>query len=406
MEPPRGELAELTSLTYHAPLRENYVENMLDSAKEVILRKVLPRFEAARWNLPVDFLKYSHFRRIVENVEMSSSPGYPYLLNQTNNAGFFHCVNGEFDEERLRFIWDLVQEQINHRRSDPIRLFIKPEPHSEKKISNGRYRLISSVSIIDQIIDAMLFGDMNQKMIDNWPLLPTRVGWSPYYGGWKNLPYSTNQMAIDKSGWDWTVQPWLIEVVLDMRKRLCRNSTQQWEELATWRYCELFRQPTFITSGGLLLRQLKPGVMKSGCYNTLIDNSIMQTVLHAQVCTEMGIPMGFQITMGDDTLQDQLEGPVLQRYLDIMGQYCNVKICESRMDFCGFNFNINGRVEPLYKGKHAYKMLHMDNDIVQSMADSYTLMYHRSRWSGLIDSFFRRLGCEVQSRKYRDAIYG
>nr|APG75951.1 hypothetical protein 2 [Hubei tetragnatha maxillosa virus 6] len=351
-------------------------------------------------------MTFEYFTKIVSFVDMTSSPGYPYIYHHTNNASFFHYKDGVVDPDRLKVVWEMVINQIQERRSDPIRIFVKPEPHSYKKLQSGRYRLISSVSIIDQIIDAMLFREMNAQMIAQWPLLPTRVGWSPYYGGWKMMPYVREQMAIDKSSWDWTVQPWIVEAVLQIRTEMCANLTPQWEELARWRYKELYGSPLFVTTRGSIFKQQTPGVMKSGCYNTLMDNSIMQLILHALVTQKLNIPFGQIIAMGDDTLQDALPEPILTDYLDQLSMYCNVKLCEKKREFCGFNFNVNGVVEPIYRGKHAYKMLHMPIDIMQSMADSYTMMYHKSRYSPLIDRFFRKIGCEVSPRPYRDLVYG
>ncbi|APG75916.1 hypothetical protein 2 [Hubei sobemo-like virus 31] len=402
----RGERAELTSLLYHAQLRDDLVKSITEHEKGILLNKLEMQFRHAKWTIPSDFMKRSHFDRVLKNIDMTSSPGYPYLLVHTNNASFFNCKEGVLDVERADQIWNRVNSYIENKLSDPIRLFVKPEPHNERKMRSGRYRLISSVSIIDQIIDAMLFGEMNEIMIHNWPMLPTRVGWSPYYGGWKQMPYAKTQMAIDKTAWDWSVQGWLPEIVLELRKRLCRNLTSDWERLANWRYKALFGNPTLVTSGGLFLRQKQSGVMKSGCYNTIIDNSIMQIVLHDLVCQTLNIPIGSIIAMGDDTLQDALFGEERERYLEELSRYCNVKVCNVSNEFCGMHFNIDGRVEPVYRAKHAYKILYMDDSISDSMADSYTLMYYRSRLKDLIDSLFRKMGCEVRSDEYRDAIFG
>lgn len=395
----------MTSLVYHASQRDGLLVDINASLKERVTHTVTTMLRAAKWHVPSDFMTYPHFLRVVFNVDMTSSPGYPYMKVASNNAQFFNYVDGQFDSDRLQQIWIMIQNQINEKVSDPIRLFIKPEPHSIKKMETGRYRLISSVSIIDQIIDAMLHGELNQELIDNWIYTPVRVGWSPLNGGWRRMPFVPKQMAIDKSSWDWTAQPWLFEVALEVRKRLCYNLTTKWADLADWRCQQLFGNPRFITSGGLLLRQLQPGVMKSGCYNTLMDNSIMQLILHAAVCHTLSIPIGGIIAMGDDTLQDDLPEPLRSQYMAELSMYCNIKVCKTATEFCGFTFHVSGEIEPNYRGKHAYKMLYMSDKIADSMAESYTLMYHRSRFSSLIDNFFRKMGLQFKTRAQRDLLY-
>lgn len=398
----------MISLAYHSELRDGLVKDPGLNKMEYAIQTVVMRMQAAEWRSDIDPVSRENFDYVVKLIDMTSSPGYPYLLRANTNAIFFNYKEGVFDEARLDHIWSLVQAQIRSRRSDPIRLFIKPEPHSVKKLESGRYRLISSVSIIDQIIDAMLFGEMNRKVVQNWLFLPTRVGWSFLNGGWKFISMMTPQMAIDKSSWDWTACGWLFEAALEVRKRLCRNlqTSGAWEELATWRYTQLFHKPVFITSGGLLLKQKEPGVMKSGCYNTLVDNSIMQLLLHALVTSELEIPFGNIITMGDDTLQDDIPEPKRTDYLDRLSRYCIVKTCQTKFEFCGMQFFMGGRLEPMYRGKHAYKMLYMSEDIVHDMATSYSLMYHKSRFGRLIKDFFIRCGCRVPNDNELTHIFG
>jgi hypothetical protein len=60
--------------------------------------------------------------------------------------------------------------------ADPVRLFIKEEPHSIAKCEKKRWRLISSVSIVDKLVEYVLFKIQNQKEIDNWRDIPSSPG--------------------------------------------------------------------------------------------------------------------------------------------------------------------------------------------------------------------------------------
>lgn len=341
------------------------------------MSRLREEYSVGQWEVPSDFMTYEHFARVVAGIDMTSSPGYPYCLSSATNKDYFQAKDGVVPPHKMMEVWVTVQNQIRERKADPIRLFIKPEPHSRAKLEAGRYRLISSVSIIDQIIDAMLFAPMNDRLL--WQPLhnPCKGGWSPYVGGWKVAPMS-GAMSLDKSAWDWSVQGWLFEMELQLRMDLCKTPNAVWNELATWRYKSLFGCPTFITSGGLMLQQKSPGVMKSGCFNTLVTNSIMQSIVHHRACQESDIEPGWLWSLGDDTLQQLLTGSDREAYMAALSQYCHVKHCVDGVEFAGMKFDLEG-VHPLYPAKHAFQLLHMDPKIKKDMAVSYDLLYHRSR---------------------------
>lgn len=369
--------------------------------RELILERVIQMFGAARWDIPDDFLQRSHYLRALGKLDWTSSPGYPYMRRAPTNGDLFKVKNGIPNELIVDQFWELVNNRIRDGDSDYIRLFVKPEPHKLGKLRDGRYRLISSVSVLDQIIDHMLFDQANDRLIDNWLEVPSKIGWSPVWGGWRVIPTS-GCVALDKSSWDWTVQLWLVELVLELRARLCSNLSADWLRLAKWRYQQLYCSPSFITSGGLVMRQVTPGVMKSGCVNTISDNSFMQCILHVRVCLEIDVSVGNLICMGDDTLQETIGD--IGRYLDRMSQYARVKSPVYNSEFAGFRFH-GRRIEPLYKGKHAYVLLHVDPEVLPQLSQSYLLMYHRSAYRDLMEDLFLKMGQELTTRRKRDLIY-
>lgn len=393
----------MRSLLYHVRKRNGLrTDSMPKHVEAQCMSILLSQMKAATFMLPDDFMSFDHFVRVVKDVDMTSSPGYPYMQQFTTNRQFLSADEvGNIPLSRLQYVWDLVSDRINSRDSDPIRLFIKPEPHKRSKMDKEAYRLISSVSIVDQVIDAMLFGSMNDEMVKNWPKLPTRVGWSPFYQGYKSV--QRNWLACDKSGWDWSVMPWLVELVIKARKSLCLNPNQIWLDLVDFRYKQLYDHALFILSNGLMVRQKFVGVMKSGCFNTITDNSIMQILLHIRVCLELNIPVSRIVSMGDDTLQELIAE--LDNYLAQLSQYCHVKDWVQRAEFAGAEFHADGRVEPLYKGKHAFNLLHMDVKLEPDVARSYCLLYHRSKFRLWMRTFFKSLGHEPISLEESDAIW-
>lgn len=133
-------------------------------------------------------------------------------------------------------------------------------------------------------------------------------------------------VCADKSSWEWTVPMWLIEMEL------------------------------FATSGGLVLQQNNPEVLKSGCVNTIHTNSIMQVLLHVMVCYSLYLPISWIWAMGDDTIQ---EDPESEEYFVESSRYCILKQIEYKSEFAGHEFK-NGYVEPAYFGKQNYALLQAD----------------------------------------------
>lgn len=372
------------------------------SSVAAVLEQTVGAFGEAKWSVPEDFFQFSHFERVVKSLDWQSSPGYPYCLGNPTNEKFFQAVDGDPSQARMLAIWDLLLQRLLERTSDPIRLFIKPEPHKVKKLVEGRYRLISSVSVIDQIIDSMLFEPMNRKMVVNHLEMPSKFGWSPYVGGWKIMPVS-GKLALDKSAWDWTVPAWLCELSFEVRRRLCVNPNPVWEELARWRYQQLFGNPWFITSGGQMLKQKTPGVMKSGCVNTISDNSIQQFMLHALCCFEVGSPTTMLWSMGDDTLQESLQEKQSQ-YEERLARHCLIKDSSSKIEFAGHEFR-GMQVEPAYFGKHCYNLLHADPAVVNELGVSYSLLYHRSSRKPFIQRILRDLGAKLPQSEFLDVVF-
>lgn len=372
---------------------------MDNSLRSLVLINAEKIMQPVKWRIPEDFLTYEHFKRCVLDLEWTSSPGYPYCLTHPTNSIMFGVdEKGKPSEAAICCAWVQVQQRLIDRDSDPVRLFIKPEPHTEKKLAVGRYRLISSVSVIDQLIDAMLFGEMNHLIIKKNFYTPVKAGWVPYVGGWKAVP-AGRMVSSDNSAWDWTVQPWLLEVELELRQRLCENVNNLWKDLSQWRYRKLFEDNIFITSGGLLLKQLQPGVMKSGCYNTIATNSMMQLLLHLRVAIETDSEIEEMWIMGDDVMLT----PQQVKYFDLLSQFCILKQVDDATEFAGMRF-YGYRVEPQYHGKHCFNLLHQDEQWHSQMAASYALLYHRSKHRGLMRHILKEIA-DIPSVDFIDQIW-
>ncbi|APG75832.1 hypothetical protein 2 [Hubei sobemo-like virus 36] len=391
----------MRSLLFHMKRHIDISDLAMDlETRTRVVNKILLDLKPARWEIPEDFLSFSHFYRVVKDLDYTSSPGYPYMRTATNIRDFLKVdSSGEPHPEKLNYLWSLVKNQIATKKADPIRMFIKPEPISLTKVKDKRYRIISAVSLVDQIIDHMLFANFNHKLVENCQRTPVKTGWTPIQGGWKVVP-RLGMVSTDKSSFDWTVRPWMLDVELEIRTRLCNNVTEEWKQMAKWRYEQLFNRPLFINSAGIVFRSNISGIMKSGCVNTISTNSIIQLIIHYRVSAELNQPFPYIWAMGDDVIQEDSGSD----YFTHLERYCILKEKTTHVEFAGYRYN-GYNVEPLYFGKHAYVLLHQKLQYITETANAYALLYHRSKRASKIKTYLRQLNPELISDDVLDDLW-
>lgn len=362
----------MKSLAYHCSLRHQFDHGIDLWQKRDILNYLIKRIPF-KWRIPDNSFTRENISEVLEDLDWNASPGYPYVLNSSTNRSFFRVTReGKTCAYSHNLAWQLVEERLKTRGVDPIRLFIKPEPHKMEKIQTGRFRLISSISVVDQIIDHMLFDNFNAMLIKNYNHTPIKVGWAPVIGGWRTVQKCL--WSTDKSSWDWTVTPWLLDILLDFIKESCENMTGEFSDLIDYRFKHLFVNPIYTTSNGLHLQQLYPGVVKSGSVLTITGNSVMQLALHYRAASEEKLELRDIMIMGDDVC----ESPQPDNYYERLSKYCKLKDISYEVEFAGFRYEENF-VSPCYIGKHAWNLLHMKESLVNEVSEGYALLYHRSR---------------------------
>ena len=222
---------------------------------------------------------------------------------------------------------------------DPVRLFVKQEPHTRKKLSEGRFRLISSVSLVDQLVERMLFGPQNRLEIASWKVIPSKPGMglsldSQARAVWADVAVKATQSPAaeaDISGFDWSVQDWELWTDVEMRIKLSGALPKLANAMRARFYC--FMNSVFQLSNGEMYAQLLPGLMKSGSYCTSSTNSRIRCLMAELI----GSP--WCIAMGDDSVEAFV--PNAQKKYYELGHSCKDYIA-CRVDELGrlseFNF--------------------------------------------------------------------
>lgn len=287
----------------------------------------------------------------VHDINLKASPGVPMALFGTTNKSVL-SVHEAFIRsavvERLEALSAVDLEQLNLSPCelvqlgycDPVRLFVKQEPHTKKKLDEGRYRLISSVSVVDQLIERLMFGPQNRLEIQRWRNIPSKPGMGlsmeeQVRSIWSELEtYHSRCPAAeaDISGFDWSVQDWELWADLAMRIQLGNFGPKLQRAAKSRFYC--FMNSVFQLSDGTLIAQGLPGLMKSGSYCTSSTNSRIRCLMAELI----GSP--WCIAMGDDSVEGYV--PRAKELYSAMGHSCKEYIpCETdadgelvRVNFC------------------------------------------------------------------------
>lgn len=329
----------------------------------------------------------SEFPKAMKEIDMDSSPGLcQFSVLGSTNADVFRYNEGKCDPDRVAMVkmavWVRMQKLLDQsvtewKESDDINVFVKPEPHKMKKMEEGRFRLISAVSLIDTMIDRILFGWLQRRALMVVGETPCLCGWSPMHGGWRYI-YERYRgkatLCLDKSSWDWTVQPYLVSLWYEFVSELAVGASDWWRSLALARFDALFRSATFQFKDGTRVAQNSPGIMKSGCFLTLILNSVGQSMVHYLAMIRLGLnPLYRQpVCVGDDTVQVSFDG--LEQYIrEVDKTGAKVKGFKVRnwVEFCGFAFAA-GTCTPAYWDKHLFKLQYAD---LRDCLVSYQMIY-------------------------------
>lgn len=352
-----GARGELRSLQYHASLHKGSQEPA-KAEKQEVLRKVLRHYPRAA---PPQAFRYTEegglasageetftpegdrelllalseealekrlrVRDIMSTeVVQDSSPGVPYARFGKTNKDLMK------DEFAVSFVVSVVlrrfklllqtspSETENFTASqlvqkglcDPVKVFIKGEPHKLEKIQAGKLRIISNVSLADQIIERILFTRQNKLEIAEWTKCPSKPGMGLDDSGLQQLfaEVSSRWQAgrrtaeSDVSGWDWSVTDWMLRWDAEARIALAGATPQSPFGRVVLNRVACLSKTVFYLSDGQMWEQLDAGIQLSGSFNTSSTNSRARVMLGWIEGVE------WLIAMGDDDVEDETPGRV------------------------------------------------------------------------------------------------
>nr|QHA33869.1 RdRp [Atrato Sobemo-like virus 5] len=326
----------------------------------------------------------AEFARALEEIDLDSTPGYCILtLLGSTNRQILGWDGLNFDPDRVSIVRAHVKLRFDELLKgvavcDDIKVFIKQEPHKEKKLREGTYRIISAVSLIDTFIDRILFAWLSRAQLDSVGRTPCLVGWSPVRGGWRAIVNRFGNQAVnclDRAAWDWTVQGYLVDLWILFLENLPVNPPKWWLEMFKLRFKLLFEDAWFRFEDGTRVKQATRGIMKSGCYLTILLNSLSQSLLHYIANHRCGKPMALNqpYSIGDDTVQEALSWLLeYVKELEDLGVTVTGAKVQHWVEFAGFCFD-GKTCYPAYWQKHLFNLSHTER--LEETLQSYQYLY-------------------------------
>ncbi len=305
-----------------------------------------------------------------------------------------------------------MREYVSQGYTDPIRIFIKAEPHKLKKMNLKRYRIISSVSVIDQVIDRFLYGEQCESEVMHWNITPSKAGTGLSTDEQQQQLYRILKalhpqlVTSDVSGWDWNFKAWQFwaeyirtlmvwgydfEYAYDCAYAPNFANMTPAVKLA-WFRTQFLSYNYFGLSDGTLLTHGPPGIQKSGSLKTLSSNSSQRSLLALLVFGEDAN------AMGDDAIEAWHRSsfdPDLftAEYLTWGFILTDVKLVkgDEPLDFCS-HLLYSDRAVPANQAKMTFKYLHshlkdtveqklqITTDLRYAPDGDFIMQFLRSRW--------------------------
>jgi len=345
-------------------------------------------YSSCRWRIPDDFMEKSHFLRVLDSLDGTSSPGLPYCRSYSTINAYFGSDDKMFwSAQRKEELWARMLNAIMTLEVMIMAVFVKSEVHKPAKVLAKRWRLIFTAPLHFLVLGQMLFKDLHDREVSQTYRHPSMYGMRVFRGGWMAFKASQKAMGFsesyDRKAWDFQTPRWVFEASLELRKRLCENMNARWEALATWYYEVAYYKTDILLSNGMMFSQEVEAMMKSGLNMTISDNSRAQYLEHSLArlrwCRSKGLPFTVPplMAVGDDTLQ----APEPRGYLtELQKAGCQIKQGHSSLEepeFVGMYFPDSGP-RPAYVVKHMATIVYQKDELLPETLDSYLTLYSKT----------------------------
>ena len=313
--PPTGGGAELTSWIAMAKVVEETPPPPQLRQAEVALAKYYPK-SRARWS---ERDSPERMQEIASSLNRASNPGYPWAKHYASIGAILD------DQEALNLVFykamwrverlskmdnDLLREAIDYdpafavknNLADPGHRFHKMEPTPKRKIDNGKARGVTASSIVDQVVEKILFGPQDSVELKHWRTIPSKPGAGMSDDDaaaiWNYVKDNGIDCCSDVANWDECVQQWMHDADARIRIMLNNQPDEEWSNAVRYVSFLIGHRLTML-SDGRIFRRIVPGSQQSGRKITSSENSRIRALMAMILSIKLDYRFA-AITMGDD----------------------------------------------------------------------------------------------------------
>lgn len=332
-------------------------ERLLPQYIKHTLPEFLLSYDRISWSKAIDDIK--------GDIKPDASPGVPHARFCRENKSLFSFFGERFNDivlDRIELILNTSiedlknmsrKERLDSNLVDPVRVFVKNEPHTKEKINTGRVRLIMSVSLTDKIIEMLLSRHLTKLEIQNWKNIPSKpgIGFSEEDAAcvYADVMNGGPMSYTDVKSWDWNVKQWQVLDEANFCILLANNPSDCWKHLLIAK-AYLETESIYQFSDGTLVQPNYAGIVNSGKFRTSKSNSFMRV----RIADLIGAKK--TIAAGDDSVESTVPDAIA-KYLElgiVVKEYLPVK---DSFEFCSHYYGPKGSYA-LNKEKMVMNLLH------------------------------------------------
>lgn len=343
--PARGPEAELASMRYQAG-RTKPTSKLDPAALTAAIHEAVKHYPRSTCSLK-DLRNESYLATIVGFMNPDASPGFPYghLFStnkhlMANQVAFRHVIDmAVWRVRRIAALGPAYIEQqlladptwaVRNQLCDPMRTFGKDEAHKWNKVQVQRWRLIFSESIVDQLVERLLFTRQDLKEISMWQYIPSKSGMGLTASHVDQLLTYADEHGIntgsDTEGWDWNAHDDLIRA--DAECRILLNSAQDpaWES-AVAAVTVLHSYRLLMLSDGRIYRRQHIGGQASGRKITSSGNGRSRFLIDVMFAQSRGFQPA-SMTQGDDDVTALPDHIAADEYRDYVSRTFGITLTD------------------------------------------------------------------------------
>nr|UQB76120.1 RNA-dependent RNA polymerase [Flumine sobemo-like virus 8] len=366
--------------------REVSLDELLEAADRLV--DVLP---STRYPLLLVKLKEKDHRVVrmmiqneIQTLNCDAGPGAPWNVNSKSKGDvikkyYDELVDSTFEmllkihNVEMSEIWNTTaEEKVELGYASPISLFVKNEAHSRQKLETGRYRLIASLGMEQEIILRMLLYAANSEDIytqQNGNGIPFQPGMGTHDAGLLALTArirdtagiakqcDQNLVGSDVSAFDMNVvwEMVVAKVYLESQRLECDAEARELYKIFSLKVHMCLFNSVFITSKGRMFAQVDYRMQKSGSPDTAAGNSKIRAI----VAVACGSDPRVVTTMGDDCIEGVAIGTTPEELFERYRPYFDLKEIvihdePNDIEFCSHLMSANGSVVRLGIEKAIY----------------------------------------------------